>query len=120
MNIMRFLPAMFFLFFVGCKSDHPISSVAIPDESRRVVSASSISTTNIYYEFDQGPGSAVFFPQDVYESIQATGGIKVVVIDGHFPSNGAIPSTSVSASQSFLPLGYGRRDMSLIDDTGTR
>jgi hypothetical protein len=83
----RNLSFLFFapLLFAGCKSDQLASSK--PAEPN--------SVTNIYYEFDQGPGRAVYFPQDVYESIQGTGGIKVVVIDGHFPYTGAMPSTSV-------------------------
>jgi hypothetical protein len=122
MNIMRFLPAMCFLLLVGCKSDHPISSVAIPDQSHPVALASLVSTTNIYYMIDKGPGCAVFIRQEDWELFPPSSeGTKVVVVDGHFPPPTQMPiSPTISASQSFSPLGYGRRDMSLIDDTGTR
>jgi hypothetical protein len=107
---------MFLLLFVGCKSGHPISSVAIPGQGHPVASSSSIATTNIYYMIDRGTGCAFFIPQSVYEMFPPSGeGTKVVVVDGHFPPPTQMPiSPTISISQS------GRRDMSLIDDTGTK
>ena len=124
MNIVRFLSAMFFLLFVGCKSDHPASSIVIPEQSSLITSSSSISTTNIYYMIDEGPGRASFIKQSDMDSMNAFLGNsnallrvsrKVVVVDGHFPPPSQMPiSRSISVSQ------FGRRDMSLIDDTGTK
>ncbi len=117
MNIMRFLPAMCFLLLVGCKSDHPISSVTIPDQNHPVVSASPVSTTNFYYMIDKGPGCAIFLKQsDVDASFGSSSeGRLVAVVDGHFPPPTQMPvSPTISASQA------GRHDMSLIDDTGTK
>jgi hypothetical protein len=120
MNIVRFLSAMCFLLLVGCKSDRPISSVTIPNQSHPVVSASPVSTTNIYYMIDKGPGCAIFIKQsdmDIINVLLGTSsvGTKVVVVDGHFPPPTEMPiSPTISVSQS------SRRDMSLIDDTGTK
>jgi len=123
MNIMRFLPAMCFLLLVGCKSDQPISSVTIPDESHPVVSASPVSTTNYYCMIDKGPGCAIFLKQsDMDTSFGPSSEDRLVtVVDGHFPLPTQMPvSPTISASQSFPPLDYSRRDMSLINDTGTK
>jgi hypothetical protein len=123
MNITRFLPAMLFLLFVGCKSDHTISGLVIPDQSHPVASASSISTTNIYYMIDRGPSCTIFIKQSDVDPFfgPSSQGTKVVVIDGHFPSPTQMPlSPTISVSQSLPPLNYTRRDMSLIDDTGTK
>ena len=118
MNIMRFLPAMCFLLLVGCKSDHPISSVVIPDQSHPVASASPVSTTNIYYMIDKGPGSAVFIPQKYWELFPPlSGGTQVVVVDGNFPPPTQMPVSQSTRRDMTQP---GRRDMSLIDDTGKR
>ena len=117
---------MFLLLFVGCKSDHPISSIAIPEQIRPVASSSPTSTTNIYYMIDKGPGCAFFISQSDADEFAAffgtkPEGTKVIVVDGHFPppTQMRIPVT-ISASQSVPPYDYGRRDMSLIDDTGTK
>ena len=108
---------MCFLLLVGCKSDPPISSVTIPDQNHPVVSASPVSTTNIYYMIDKGPGCAIFIKQSDIDPFfgPSSEGRLVTVIDGHFPPPTQMPvSPTISASQ------FGRRDMSLIDDTGTR
>ncbi len=120
MNIMQFLPAACFLLFVGCKSDRPISSVVIPDQSHPVASASPVSTTNIYYMIDKGPGSAIFIKQSDMDMINelcgtSSEGTKVVVVDGLFP-----PSTHMPILPTIFVTQSSRRDMSLIDDTGTR
>ena len=123
MNIMRFLPVVCFLSFVGCKSDQPISRFAIPAQSHPVVSVREISTTNIYYMIDRGPGCAIFIKQSDVDSISGplSEGKLVTVIDGHFPEPTQMPiSQSMSISQVLPPLNYSRRDMSLIDDTGTK
>lgn len=123
MNIMRFLPALFFLLFVGCKSDHPISSVGVPDQCCPVTSSSSISTTNIYYMIDRGPGCAFFFKQSDYDAFfgPSSEGTRVVVVDGHFPLPTQMPiPPTISASPSYPPFDYSRRDMSLIDDAATK
>ena len=118
MNTTRFLPAMCFLLLVGCKSDHLISSVTIPDQSQLAVSASPVSTTNYYYMIDKGPGCAIFLP---YVFGSSSEGRIVAVVDGHFPPPSQMPiSPTISASQLFPSYDYGRRDMSLIDDTGTK
>jgi hypothetical protein len=120
MKIVQFLPAMFFSVFVGCKSDHTTSSVVIPAQRSQVALSSSISTTNIYYMIDQGPGCAVFFKQSDIELMNAllgtsSKGTKVVVVDGHFPPPSQMPtSPSISVDQ------FSNRDMSLLDDTGTK
>ena len=117
MNIMRFLSTMCFLLLVGCKSDHPISSVNIPDQSHLAVSASSVSTTNFYYMIDKGPCCAIFLKQSDVDAIfgPSREGRLVAVVDGHFPPPTLMPvSPTIGASPS------GRRDMSLIDDTGTK
>ena len=119
---MRFLPAVCFLLLVGCKSDHPISSVVIPEQSSSVASSSSISTTNIYYMTDEGPSRSSFIKQSDMDFFNAFVGNsnalltisrKVVVVDGHFPPPTQMPPT-ISISR------FVRRDMSLIDDTGTK
>ena len=123
MNIVRLLPAMCLLLLVGCKSDRLVSSALIPAQTHTVASASQTSTTNVYYMFDKGPGCAFFIKQSDYDAFvgSSTEGKRVVVIDGHFPSPSQMPaSPTVSVSQSFPPLDSSRRDMSLIDDNGTR
>ncbi len=114
---------MCFLLLVGCKSDHPISSVTIPDQNHPVVSASLVSTTNIYYMIDKGPGCAIFLKQsDVYASFwPSSEGRLVAVVDRHFSPPAQMPiSPTISVSQSYPSLDYSKRDMSLIDDTGTK
>jgi hypothetical protein len=123
MNIMRFLPAMCFLLLVGCKSDHPVSSVIIPDQSHPVVSVSPISTTNTYYMIDKGPGCAIFLKQSDVDAFfgPRSEGRLVTVVDGHFPPPTQVAiSPTITVSQSHPPLDYNKRDMSLIDDTGTK
>jgi hypothetical protein len=117
MNIMRFLPTMCFLLLAGCKSDHPISSVTIPDQSQLVVSASPVSTTNFYYMIDKGPGCAIFLKQSDVDTFFGTSseGRLVAVVDGHFP-----PPTQMSVLPTISTSQSGRRDMSLINDTGTK
>ena len=119
MNIMRFLPVMCFLLLVGCKSDHPISSVTIPEQSHAVVSASPASTTNIYYMIDKGPGCAIFLKQSDVDAFFGTNseGRLVTVVDGHFPPPTQMPiSLHTLPSGSLSPFDYSRRDMTLLDD----
>jgi hypothetical protein len=110
---------MFLLFLVGCKSGHPVSSVAIPDEGRLVASSSSISTTNVYYKIERGPRCAIFIPQSVYEMFPRNSeDAKVVVINGHFPPPAEM--LTKATTDTWPLLDYRRRDMSLIDDTGRK
>lgn len=123
MNIIRSLPAMCFLLLVGCKSDHPISSVAIPDRGNPAVSASPVSTTNVYYMIDRGPGVALFLLKSDVDSFFGHGseGRLVTVVDGHFPPPTRMPiSPTISDSQSYPPLNFSNRDMSLLDNRSTK
>ena len=127
---MRFLPVMFLapLLFMGCKSDQPISFTPVPSRADIAVTDQhpTISTTNIYYMKDIGPGCAIFTSQSDAESEAAFFGTKaegtrVVVVDGHFPPPTQMPiSQTTSVSPAFSPLDSSKRDLSLIDDTGTR
>jgi len=123
MNVMRFLPAMCLLLLVGCQSDHSVSGVTMPDQSHPVVSASPVSTTNIYYMIDNGPGCAIFFKQSDFGAFFGPDGEGklVTVVDGHFPPPTQKPiSPTLTGAQFCPPLNYNIRDMSLIDDTGTK
>jgi hypothetical protein len=123
MNIMRFLLAMCFLLLVGCRSDHPTSSITIPDQIHPAVSASPVSTTNIYYMVDKGPGYTIILKQSDVDAFfgPSSEGRLVTVVDGHFPPPTQMPiSPTISVSPSYPPLDYNKRDMSLIDDTGTK
>ena len=106
--------------FVGCESTNH-QTTGRQSEKASVEQATIPRTyagTNIFYEFDNGPGNAFFVLQSDYNFMQMTGGTRVVVVDGHFPSVGSLPSNT-EFSQKVNPLGPngGRRDMSLIDDT---
>jgi hypothetical protein len=125
MNIMRFLFIIFLapLIVVGCKSDQTISFSPSPGRADLSVADQRcpISTTNVYYKIERGPGCAYFIPESDYESIGGSGGTKVVVVDGHFPPPAEMPKPATLATAQNLPsLDYSKRDMSLIDDTGTK
>jgi hypothetical protein len=47
--------------------------------------------SEVYYQFDHGPGCAYYFSEADYNRFQMTGGNRVVVVNGQFPVPAAMP-----------------------------
>ena len=129
------------LFFAGCKSDQIVfSSSPVPFSSSPISKwtdlsvadqSSTVLTPNIFYEFEHGPGCNYFLSEsehDYFGSSGLTNGwTKVLVVNGRFPPPAEMlepvemltPAT-IPTLQSSSPLGYEKRDLTLLDDTGVK
>ncbi len=123
MKRLRFLPAALLVswLFTGCQSNEHITFTSSPRWPALAVAdqQAPISTTNVYYPIDRGPGCAIFIPESIHDFFGGGEGKRVVVVDGHFPPPAERPKqTAMAAAHDFPWLDYSRQDMSLIDDTG--
>ena len=124
MKRMRLLPAVLVApwLFTGCQSDENVTFTSSPRLPALAVAEqhAPISTSNVYYQIDRGPGCAIFIPESEYHLFGGGEGKRVAVVDGHFPPPAERPKQEAMAPAHDLPRFdyYSRRDMSLIDDTG--
>jgi hypothetical protein len=111
------LPAI--LLLAGCKSEQTASSVTarVREDSLTTHQCSEVSTTNIYYKIEEGPGCSIFLTQAHVDFFGAdgrpVGGTQLVVMKGQFPPPAEMPQSRRGPVPLALPW-LDLRDTSLV------
>ena len=108
--------------FMGCKSASPHAANTQgagrppqPASATQIETSNRYPGTNIFYKFECGPGCATFVLETDYKSTHITGGTRVVVIDGHFPSPAEMPASPAMSTYPVIPRTQPPQPLDLID-----